>query len=362
MLTEKKLIYYKTMIASYINNSVTGPNRRPITLSELIYKLNGELSIQQLSYVLYVLDYELRCKTFPMCICKYYDISGNTYFLIRPISEYNSNIEIMPEVTGYDRFANRFICEDVREYSYSAIADLHYGSEKYNEKNVIVFNDTISNNSIHIVFNCGDYVEGDPALINDDNDVIEINKSFVDNYSFSDDVIIFYTNGNHDESTRRLGINYSKNLIDMYRQDMNYVNNGYINICGTNVAISHDKSVQFDKEHNNKTFNVSYKGHSHFGKVLESGDSFYITVPSLSYEMNPRESQEKFISHPGFIQSSVSYDNHNCIFKSTCYVIDDGKIDTGLSINAKKRASNKGNVSVRTKKIYNTKYLDRTIK
>ncbi len=101
------------------------------------------------------------------------------------------------------------------------ISDLHYGNEF--ERNDLVdraFNYCIKND-IHIIFLCGDMIDGTFSHVEQDiSNVYEQIEHFVKDYPFDKNILTFSVGGNHDENGLRKS---GQNIIEIlrnYRHDI----------------------------------------------------------------------------------------------------------------------------------------------
>lgn len=163
------------------------------------------------------------------------------------------------------------------------ISDLHYGNEF--ERNDLVdraFNYCIKND-IHIIFLCGDMIDGTFSHVEQDiSNVYEQIEHFVKDYPFDKNILTFSVGGNHDENGLRKS---GQNIIEIlrnYRHDIiiSSYNNFFIDIKNDQIQlfhITHKSKVIKSKS------SIVLHGHSHkYSCEQEKSKILHIYVPSLS--------------------------------------------------------------------------------
>lgn len=163
------------------------------------------------------------------------------------------------------------------------ISDLHYGNEF--ERNDLVdraFNYCIKND-IHIIFLCGDMIDGTFSCVEQDiSNVYEQIEHFVKDYPFDKNILTFSVGGNHDENGLRKS---GQNIIEIlrnYRHDIiiSSYNNFFIDIKNDQIQLFH--IAHKSKLIKSKSSIVLY-GHCHkYSCEQEKSKILHIYVPSLS--------------------------------------------------------------------------------
>lgn len=164
-----------------------------------------------------------------------------------------------------------------RELNVLAMSDLHVG----NLQASLNLADTLFNfckvNNIHIIFNCGDIIDGihgSAKIIEDYNEQI---KYFVKNYPHDDEILTFGIIGNHEER-----------IVDEYNFDVAYlINKQRSDVILSNrsqekIAVASDRIGLTHKKRDIGT-RVTFYGHTHQHQI--SVNPFCTTtigVPSLS--------------------------------------------------------------------------------
>ena len=205
-------------------------------------------------------------------------------------------------------------------------SDLHYGSN-YENINLIdnMLNYAIREN-IHIILNCGDFIEGVLNLSNIDIPWDEQIYHALSLYPKIKDIITFVLFGNHDYS-----------ILDTYGQDIRYVikNNRYdiipLGYGRSNIKIKNDEIILEHAINNRKLLHDNYKnkiiirGHGHETKFRIDGVNYIINLPSLS-DLNFNKS-----SFPGMIKLKLQFmrGNINNIIAEQLSIIDRNVYTTG---------------------------------
>ena len=163
------------------------------------------------------------------------------------------------------------------------ISDLHYGNEF--ERNDLVdraFNYCIKND-IHIIFLCGDMIDGTFSHVEQDiSNVYEQIEHFVKDYPFDKNILTFSVGGNHDENGLRKSEQNIIEILRNYRHDIiiSSYNNFFIDIKNDQIQLFH--ITHKSKVIKSKSSIVLY-GHCHkYSCEQEKSKILHIYVPSLS--------------------------------------------------------------------------------
>ena len=162
------------------------------------------------------------------------------------------------------------------------ISDLHFGNEKERLDRVIRAFNYCKKNNIHIIFCCGDFLDGTYSqgiqTIKQFYDQVDY---FIKNYPFDKNILTFGVGGDHDLSgmTNR-GQNFLEAIYN-YRHDciIPSFGNAIVNIKNTNILLHH----HLPKDSLPENIAINLFGHSHKFTVHYSKEGqLLVKAPSLS--------------------------------------------------------------------------------
>ena len=209
--------------------------------------------------------------------------------------DYTSNGDILYKQTNFipEEDNQSIIKLDESYIKLLIISDLHFGNEKENLKRVEHIFNYCKKNNIHIIFCCGDFLDGTYSqgiqIIPEFYDQVDY---FIRNYPFDKNILTFGVGGDHDLSgiTDR-GQNFLEAIYN-YRHDciISSFCNSIVNIKNTNILLHH---------HNPKAkipgnVFINFFGHCHkYDIKIEKNGRIVVKVPSISdinvqsYELLP---------------------------------------------------------------------------
>ena len=181
------------------------------------------------------------------------------------------------------------------------ISDLHLGNSNQRIDLINKVFDYCSKKNIHIIFCCGDIIDGDfsqsKQIIEDVNKQIEY---FINCYPYDPNILTFAVAGNHDYRSKLLLNDDIINQVENYRHDViiGGYGNSYINIKNDRLLLFHKiKGIDF----NLNSSSVVLKGHHHcYTAFLQTNNILYIKVPSLSSLSN---------LIPSFLELNINFRN-----------------------------------------------------
>ncbi len=209
--------------------------------------------------------------------------------------DYTSNGDILYKQTNFipEEDNQSIIKLDESYIKLLIISDLHFGNEKENLKRVEHIFNYCKKNNIHIIFCCGDFLDGTYSqgiqIIPEFYNQVDY---FIRNYPFDKNILTFGVGGDHDLSgiTDR-GQNFLEAIYN-YRHDCIIPSfcNSIVNIKNTNILLHH---------HNPKAkipgnVFINFFGHCHkYDIKIEKNGRIVVKVPSISdinvqsYELLP---------------------------------------------------------------------------
>lgn len=226
-----------------------------------------------------------------------------------------------------NHYKNIIITEpEENEIELLVTSDIHFGS---NYENRYLLNNMIDyclQNNLHIIINCGDFVEG---IINLSNIKIPWDEQIyhaILEYPEVNDIITFLLLGNHDYS-----------LINNFGQDIRtYIKNKRHDIIPlgyglSNIKIKNDELILEHAITERKILHENYKnkiimrGHGHEAKFRLDGVNYIINLPSLS-DLNFNKS-----SFPGMLKLKLQFlkGNINNIIVEQLSIINNNVYTTG---------------------------------
>ena len=240
-----------------------------------------------------------------------------------------------------NNYKNTIITEpEENEIDLVITSDLHFGSFQENKYLINNMFDYVIKNNLHIIINCGDFVEGIVNLSNIKIPWDEQIEHAIWEYPQVNDIITFILFGNHDYS---LLSNFGQDIrtyIKNRRYDMMPLGYGR-----SNIKIKNDKLILEHYIDERRTSHEIYKnkiiirGHGHETKFKMDGVNYIINLPSLS-DLNFNKS-----SFPGMVRLKLQFMKGNInniiveqlsIINNQIYTTGEYKIFTGRGKNYKK--------------------------
>lgn len=209
------------------------------------------------------------------------------------------------------------------DFKFIVISDLHIGNKKFDMDLVKHVYEYAAKNNIHVIFNCGDFIEGayasDNLLLKTTNEQVEY---LIKKYPYDKDIRNYVIFGNHDyHSILYEGFDISKK-IENSRFDMVSIGygKGVVNMKSDSILLQHELSVVENPDigRDNK---IILAGHGHMMKTKCNG-KFILCVPSLSY-VSPDKKKEIV---PGFIELSLNFDKKKIEYVEAKHLIVDNSV------------------------------------
>ena len=190
---------------------------------------------------------------------------------ISKLNDYNSNEDAI--ITRNQD--NQFRC--------LVISDLHFGSKLERLDLLDRAYDYCIKNNIHIIFCCGDMIDGTYGKFEKDiSNIYNQIEHFIKDYPFDKNILTFDVAGDHDLDGLYSGYQDIIEITNNYRQDIiiGGYNNRVVNIKNDSVHLYHHIN---GGSHINKNSPLSLHGHSHkYIANLADNKFLNIAVPSLS--------------------------------------------------------------------------------
>ncbi len=168
------------------------------------------------------------------------------------------------------------------EFRCLAISDLHFGSSLERLDLLDKAFDYCINNGIHIIFCCGDLIDGtfSKTQQNIEDTFLQI-EHFIKDYPFDKNILTFGVAGDHDKSALQSSAQNIIEIAKSYRQDIiiGGFNNTIINIKNDNILLYHHilgGKVLLP------TAPIVLHGHSHKYLINAHNKTLHVNVPSLS--------------------------------------------------------------------------------
>ena len=192
-----------------------------------------------------------------------------------------------------------------KEFRCIIISDTHIGNIGYDMDLLKRIYEYASNNNIHIIFNCGDVIDGvhstNKRILNDLESQI---YTLIKKHPYDKDINVFMILGNHDlHSLYFDGIDIMK-IISKYRYDLIPIGygKGIVNLKKDSILFQHELSV--DKNPQIITDSkLIVSGHGHMMKSKIFGDGMILCAPALS----SATCDKKIKVIPGFIDLRIDF-------------------------------------------------------
>ena len=162
-------------------------------------------------------------------------------------------------------------------------SDLHFGNE-FERKDLVdrAFNYCIKNN-IHIIFLCGDMIDGTITRVQQYiSNIYKQIDHFIKDYPFDKNILTFGVGGNHDQDGLKKGGQDIISILKNYRHDIiiTSYNNSLINIKNDQIQLFH--ITKNGKLVESKASIICHGHHHKYSCEQEKNKILHIIVPSLS--------------------------------------------------------------------------------
>lgn len=200
---------------------------------------------------------------------------------------------------------------DLKELRCIAISDLHVGNINSDIDLLKRVYDYAAKNNIHIIFNCGDIIEGihscDKRNINNIYDQIEY---VIDKYPYDNNIYNYMIFGNHDyHAFHHLGLDVSKKIKNS-RHDIVCLGfgQGIVNIKKEKILLQHELCA-VDLPEISDDVKLALVGHGHMMKT-KVYDNLLLCLPSLS-RVCPDKTKQNI---PSFLDLELHFARDNFEF------------------------------------------------
>ena len=200
---------------------------------------------------------------------------------------------------------------ELKELRCIAISDLHIGNINSDIDLLKKVYDYAAKNNIHVIFNCGDLIEGihtcDKRNINNIHDQIEY---VIEKYPYDNSIYNYMIFGNHDyHAFHHLGLDISKK-IENSRHDIVSLGfgQGIVNIKKEKILLQHELcAVDLPKIYDD--VKLALVGHGHMMKT-KVYNNLLLCLPSLS-KVCPDKTK---VNIPSFIDLELHFARDNFEF------------------------------------------------
>ena len=204
----------------------------------------------------------------------------NDGYFIRPIYFDDGNIryEFLKEENEHTRGIR--LC-DSSKFKALVISDIHIGNILENLSYLYKVYDYALDNDFHIIFNCGDLIDGTFSKGEQySKNIDEQIQKVINDYPYNRHVLNFICLGNHDYSASFQGRNINKALFN-HRPDLITLGYGFslINLLKDQIVLYHSLDGANFKPIPNK---LILEGHHHKMMSRINKNNFIINVPPLS--------------------------------------------------------------------------------
>ena len=224
------------------------------------------------------------------------------------------------------------------------ISDLHFGNEKENLKRIEQVFNYCKNNNIHIIFCCGDFLDGTYSQgIQTIKNFYEQVDYFIKKYPFDKNILTFGVGGDHDLSGITSQCQNFLEAIYNYRHDCivpSYCNS-VVRIKNIDVLLHH----HIPKDNVPEGYMINFFGHSHKYNVNSNmNGQLLVKVPSISdinvqaYEVMPSAIEAEFVFEKDELK--VLQFNH-LYFGDKLYLLN--QLSFEINNNKKKKNEDKDN-------------------
>ena len=192
-----------------------------------------------------------------------------------------------------------------KEFRCIIISDIHIGNIGYDMDLLKSVYEYAAKNGIHIIFNCGDFIDGvhstNKRILTDLESQI---YTLIKKHPYDKNINVFTVLGNHDlHSLFFDGIDIMK-IISKYRYDIIPIGygKGVVNLKKDSILFQHELSV--DKNpYVDADSKLIVSGHGHMMKTKIFGDGMILCAPALS----SATCDKKIKVVPGFIDLRIDF-------------------------------------------------------
>lgn len=239
----------------------------------------------------------------------------NYGYFLEPTYTHNSDIFYNINTKNINKQKDNNITIDVpielKQIRCIAISDLHIGNVNSDIDLLKRVYDYAAKNNIHVIFNCGDLIEGihtcDKRNINNIYDQVEY---VIEKYPYDSNIYNYMIFGNHDyHAFYHMGLDISKK-IENSRHDIVSLGfgQGIVNIKKEKILLEHELcAVNLPKVHDD--VKLALVGHGHMMKT-KVYDNLLLCLPSLS-RVCPDKTKENI---PSFIDLELHFTRDNFEF------------------------------------------------
>lgn len=239
----------------------------------------------------------------------------NYGYSLEPNYTYDSDIYYKINTRNISKISDNNITinvpTDLKQLRCIAISDLHIGNINSNIDLLKKVYDYAAKNNIHVIFNCGDLLEGmhtcDKRNINSIYDQIEY---VIQKYPYDESINNYLIFGNHDyHAFYHNGLDVSKK-IENSRHDIVSLGfgQGIVNIKKEKILLQHELcAVDLPKIEDD--VKLALVGHGHMMKT-KVYDTLLLCLPSLSY-VCPDKTKENI---PSFVDIELHFTRDNFEF------------------------------------------------
>jgi len=264
-----------------------------------------------------IIELLLQHKSIKEIACMLNLTEKQVYFRIKQIIDYgynfkpkyisNSDIHYIINKNYYEEKNNsvKINMLNDKEFRCIIISDTHIGNIGYDMNFLKRVYEYAAKNDIHIIFNCGDVIDGtystNKRILADFESQV---TALIKKHPYDKNINEFIVLGNHDlHSLCFDGLDILK-IISKYRYDLIPIGygKGVVNLKKDSILLKHELSVA--KNPDIKTDSkLIISGHGHMMKTKTFGDGMIICAPSLS-RTTPDRTQKVI---PGFIDLRIEF-------------------------------------------------------
>ena len=268
--------------------------------------INEDKSLKEIADILKITEKQLYIRIRQIINCGYslepiYTCESDIYYKINKKTINKSN----------DNGVTIKVPTDLRKLRCLAISDLHIGNVKSDIDLLNKVYDYATKNDIHIIFNCGDLLEGihscDKRNINNIYDQIEY---LTRKHPYDSNINNYVVFGNHDyHAFHHMGFDISKK-IENSRHDIVPIGfgQGFVNIKKEKILLQHELcAINLPKVEDD--IKLALIGHGHMMKT-KVYDNLLICLPSLS-RVSPDKTKENI---PSFVDLELHFTRDNFEF------------------------------------------------
>ena len=220
------------------------------------------------------------------------------------------------------------------------ISDLHLGNIISDEEALNTIFDYCSKNSIHVIINCGDIIDGvfssTQCIIPPEEQV----EYLIKRYPFDKNIFTLYTLGDHDNSlytSKKISLTYA---LKRRRHDICSISpyatptqNYVIKLNNNHIMVSHQASIF--EENNLQNIKLHLVGHNHTSKTLLEINNSRNTTPRIYVPPLCKASNSGQINIPRALELTIYMDerfNFKHISKKDLIILENMVLNTGETI------------------------------